>query len=207
MQNDELTHYKRRAIRYWFEDGLGELLIGAIFLAFGLFNYAITVLSRRSPLAYLLGLALLPLILGGFLFIRRMLVVLKERLTYPRTGYISYLRPPRKRRYLLPAAILMVLFLVNLANAAIPNHRDLSALLDGLVLAALLLLSGQGLFRFTLLAGLSFLIGLGLFLSGLEGYPAHGAFFALAGLALLISGGRTLWRYLGESQPLEEQQP
>jgi hypothetical protein len=194
--NEEPSHFKRRAMQYWFNDGLGELLIGAIFLGLGLIFYGITVLSSRSPLAYLLGLGLIPLILGGFLFARRMLSALKERVTFPRTGYVSYLRPPRKQRYLLPVAILAILLLANLVNAAAPNPRDLSPLLDGLVLAALLLLIGQGLWRFFLLAGLSFLTGLGLYLLRLEGYPAHSAFYALAGLALLVSGGLTLWRYL-----------
>jgi hypothetical protein len=89
--DEQVQRARERARRYWYEDGFAELLVGGFLLLVGT-----TGLVRRldlSPaLTDLLNGARIALVLACALAVRGVVRALKERVTYPRTGYVAYRR-------------------------------------------------------------------------------------------------------------------
>src|SRR5690606_13869132 len=119
------------------------------------------------------------------------------RLVYPRSGYVEYnASEPQATRGVLAALAAGVLAAALVVSAArLPMLQAVPAL-TGILGAVVLLLIGQfkfsGARRLLLLAALSLATGLLLAASTLaEGY-AIGGYYALMGLALLVSGGLVL---------------
>ncbi len=80
----------RRPRRYWNADGIPEIAIGAFWLFWGalvLLPIAVPTLSRWRNLVSILGIVLAPWL------IEVAVKKIKERITYPRTGYVK-LTPP-----------------------------------------------------------------------------------------------------------------
>jgi hypothetical protein len=159
--------------------GTSNLLIGSFLLASRFLNT--DVLVRVLPVAIFLGF------LGLLWF--------KQRVTYPRSGYVA---PRRLSGYLV------VLFAVSLAlsfsNRLLPEDAYLASagypLLFGAFLAVTLLLTGQGLRRFYLYAGAALALGVGTTRMGLETDLGMALTASVTGLLLLVSGGRVLRTYL-----------
>ncbi|MBN1486942.1 MAG: hypothetical protein JW981_04820, partial [Anaerolineae bacterium] len=86
----DVKQAQQRAYRYWYTDGLAEILGGVTFVIVGVLIY-IKDLLFQSLLASVITIAFLLLLAVG---VRILIRVLKERLTYPRTGYVAY----RKRK-------------------------------------------------------------------------------------------------------------
>jgi hypothetical protein len=91
--------YGRRAASYWFIDGLPELLFG---LTVVLFSFLGLLFRIDAPTRWMRpGLRVQPdswIFFGGlalyYYLERRVLDILKSRVTYPRTGYVN---PPEER--------------------------------------------------------------------------------------------------------------
>ena len=179
-----------RVYQYQNIDGLNELGIGAMWLWLGL-TLSLYVLFPEvyPPLIGWVGLGV-PLL--GWSISK-----LKERITYPRTGYAM----PRFPRYLTFVIFVSLVLIINLDafvwNSAL-SSLWLQPLSFGFVTACLLLWAGGGLVRFYYLAAAAFLLGAGLTWYGvapLVGVMVHSA---LLGLLLIVSGSVTLRRYLKE---------
>jgi hypothetical protein len=84
-----LAHPGRRAAAYWFVDGLPELAYGLLYLALGGGPALLWPCNRQAAIST--SLALTALFLVFYTWDRRILGLLKARITYPRTGYV---RPP-----------------------------------------------------------------------------------------------------------------
>ena len=90
-----------------------------------------------------------------------------------------------KSRIVLPFAVLATMVLV-------------TGLLVGIIFIALRGKS-SGLWRFYILGGIGILLGITLSFSGLSQAYNLGLFYGLLGIAILISGGLVLRRYLGQN--------
>jgi hypothetical protein len=191
----------QRTRRYGLSDGLAEVSIGILFLLIGLFFWAGLAITAGPFQAILLTLGLpLVVIIGGRL-LGKVSLRLRERWTYPRTGYVTYPHSPRTRRWralaigsLVTLGTLAVMFLAG------PESYAWMPLLDGILLGFLLLWISQGLKRFYLLAAFALTTGVILALNGIGGNLGHGLFYSVTGLALLLSGGLTFWGYLRNNQ-------
>ena len=86
-----LTSAERRAARYWFNDGLPTILIGAAYLLMSVFLLYPSE-GRSSTSAAVVSFA--AVVAYGLLLLRQRQILdwLKARITYPRTGYVA---PPR----------------------------------------------------------------------------------------------------------------
>ena len=80
---------EQRASRYWFADGLSTLVTGAAMLLIGLFLGSHN--HQPKPVYVVLELGVIGLYLVLMIGQRPIVDWLKERITYPRTGYV---RPP-----------------------------------------------------------------------------------------------------------------
>ena len=179
-----------RVYQYQNIDGLNELSIGAMWFWLGL-TMSLYVLFPEvyPPLVSLVGL--------GVPLLGRSISKLKERITYPRTGYAI----PRVPRYLYPV-FAGGLFLITTLDAFVWDASLLSLWMQplslGFLSACFLLWAGGGLKRFYYLAAAAFLWGAGLTWYGVDMYMGIVLHSALLGLLLMASGGVTLRRYLKE---------
>ena len=98
--NKTIRKIKLDASRYWFEDGLSEITLGMLFLIIGLVLQAETLIPPGSFLSGLNALTSFILVFGGIWLVRRVIRFLKDRLIYPRTGYVGYRKAyPVQRNY------------------------------------------------------------------------------------------------------------
>lgn len=93
MVTPDLNALAQRPARYWNEDGLPELVVGAIWIFYAGSFLAGTGL-RPGPIRTGFWVVM-PLVwmVGCFYFTIWGIKRIKERVTYPRTGYVSYLTP------------------------------------------------------------------------------------------------------------------
>jgi hypothetical protein len=200
----QIDRAMRRTKRYWYEDGLSELASGVIFVLLALVFY---LELAAPPWSGFSAIALPAIVIGGASVARWLVVAAKERLTYPRTGYVAYPRAKSARSRAASAlvagtlGISISLLLVN-APAALAWIPALQGLAIG---AALLYLGNQlGLGRFYALAFLSVVAGTAASRAGLGDIAGSAAYFAVMGLALAAGGALTLRSYLRATEHVSE---
>lgn len=114
---DVLDQARQRALRYWVEDGIPDLYIGSLLLLFvGLRLLARWADAHRQATLTAAGLfGSLAVILAGSLWGRFIIDAVKQRVTYPRTGYVAYAPPSREeRRKSLLFTLLFALLLIGM---------------------------------------------------------------------------------------------
>lgn len=194
--NDTIKETMQRTYRYLYDDGLMEIAAGLLLLASALLFLIWHYLQAQPWLSALFAAGLLVVVLGGALYLRSAVAGVKERVTYPRTGYVAYREEtdPAGARWLLLLATggtaIVLLFL--------PATFSQMIVAEGIVTAVMLALLGRrlALTRFYLLALLALLLG-GV-IAGLQSSDLLGSalFLGLTGLLLATSGLLALRRYL-----------
>ncbi len=195
---DDINQAKRRAYQYWYSDGLAEIISGSIFVLVSLLIYLQMVISVQSLLGKLvLALYVIGTLLGA-LWGRRVIHYLKERITYPRTGYVDYKKSSPTRRYITLGigAVLGVVWI--LLFQQYPDMMSWYPFIPGLSVGLLFAVLGYriNLPRFYIFALISCVISAVLATMGLRGQHADVCYFGSMGTALLVSGVVILWRYL-----------
>ena len=203
--NTRLNQAAQRATRYWYIDGINEIAFGGYCLVIGAYFYLQHNLPPGSPLYAVFSIAFIFLILGGSYAMRWGINRAKERLTYPRTGYVGYKSRPRKYRLvILLAAILIAILVVSLIGLG-SMEFDWVPALNGLIVSAGWAWAAYrvGMRRFYILALICLVGAVGIAFAGLGNYLGLAVFYTLAGLASLFSGTCTLVNYLRD-QPKQE---
>lgn len=187
----------RRALRYWYVDGLTEIAIGLV-LGLVALLFWIEEVAPGTPLAQATAFTIPILVIASAFLVRWLIGNAKKRLTYRRTGYVSYHRPPRWR-YWLGAVFgafvgASVAALLTLAPGSV---RWLPAI-QGIAVALALALTGHryNVQRFYLYAALALLTG---FVAGNMPWSSERAAavcFGGTGLTLAVGGVATLLLYL-----------
>jgi hypothetical protein len=208
---DDLKKPQLRAIQYFFADGSFEFGFGLLCLILAVFFYVET--HVQGWLSALVDGSLVLVMIGGAWLINRLIKLLKERLTWPRTGYVTYSRQNGLKRGWRLALGMIVGGLVAAVAAVIitnPNTRIAAMpLLAGLLLGLVLAILGwrARLPRFYLLAALSAVVGIALAFSGLENIVALAAYYLTFSLALFTTGTCVLRAYLRQNPATVEEQP
>lgn len=131
---DEITTAQRRAQGYWFVDGLAEIAGGTAMVVTGALLYA----AVRTGAAWM-GTAALAMLIVGFPVTAWVVRVLKERITYPRTGFVAYPPPSRVRMFVAAAVGFVVAgLLVPIRMAAGGGEVSVVVLSFGLLVGAIL---------------------------------------------------------------------
>lgn len=201
---DETYQIEQRVKRYWYDDGIGELMGGAVFLLLGLYFSAQQYLGDRSFLGGLLQAGFVVILIGGVFLARRLVDALKERVTYPRTGFVEYRRNNRNAVLMrvLSVVVGMTVALVSIFVVRRFEMIDAMVAVTG-VLVAFILIAKQGwsagVGRFYFLSAASIVFGGVLSMSGFARGYNLGLFYLLMGIAFALSGGLTLKRYLREN--------
>ncbi len=197
--NDDLKNPQLRALQYWLMDGVFELLVGFVFLLAAIIYY-VQESTPGSLLNKVLGIASVILVCGVGFGGRWIIQRIKERTTYPRTGYVAYKSGRKNKGDVVITISVMALILAFVVFTTVTDTKLIAwgPVVCGLLMGAFMVQTGYRLDlpRFYILALLGLLIGAGLVVSGLRIELSLPLFFGLNGLILLISGSLTLWKYL-----------
>jgi len=209
MQNN-LSDVERRVRRYWYTDGIGELIGGGMFFLLGTYFALQEFLGENSMVSGILQASLILVLIGGMAISRWLVTTLKTRLTYPRTGYVEYEIDEHrmKSRRFWVILLAFTISALTLVFSRLFQFFDSIVAVTGVAVGLILLVlraKASGLARFYLLGAVSVLLGLALSVSGLPDGYSLGLFYGLLGLAVAVSGGLTLRRYLQQNPgPTEE---
>lgn len=201
---DKMLNVEQRVKRYWYSDGIAEISVGGMFLLLGLYFGVQGYFGEGSVVSVILQVSMILVMLAGFFATQWLVNTLKSRLTYPRTGYVEYHvkdNDAKQRRYVVIAVAAMIA----IASMVLINYiRNLDSMVlgTGLMIGVIFVVlrgKSSGVTRFYYLGGLSLLLGIVLSLDSLSQAYNLGLFYGLLGVALLVSGGLTLRRYLNEN--------
>lgn len=146
-----------RTRQYWYIDGFSELLVGAIFISLALISGLGMLFKPSIGSAALVGIGYPVIILGGVVFGNKWVRAMKEKVTYPRTGYVKYIQPasPSRRARMIKAFV--IAFMVSIVTNVILRKLDpfWIVLGSGLLIAAFVVYMGAQipLNRFYIIAG------------------------------------------------------
>jgi hypothetical protein len=205
-----LPDVEQRVNRYWYTDGLGELIGGSMFILLGVYFALQDFLGPNSMLSGILQASLALLLIGGAFVSRRLINTLKTRLTYPRTGYVEYRVNKKENGSRRALAFLLAFTIAALSVAFVAIFKSFESVVavTGFIVGMILMLlraKSSGLARFYLLGAISLILGLVISTSGLSNGYALGLYYGLMGVCFLISGGLTLTRYVHENPSPEGQ--
>ena len=207
---DELKQPQRRALQYWYVDGTYELGFGLLCLILAIY-FRLEKLLEGSWFLALVDGSLVLVFIGGGALINWLTRKWKERVTYPRTGYVAYRSETGLRRKIRLALGLTTGGLIGATVAVLATlpFRDVdimplvSGLLMGMVLA--FLAWRTSLPRLYLLAAFSTGTGLALAFAQLGNYTSLSIYYLALSLGLIASGLVTMILYLRESPPAERE--
>ncbi len=198
----------RNTRKYWYVDGLSEIAGGLIIFAAGLTYWLVSIMENTSIKVILLMLAQPAVIVIGSLIVRKYLPKIKERLTYPRTGYLKFRKPSRDRRVKRALTVGMVAglvaALVSMISSALPNNY--LPLLSSIFLFIFSIYIGYqtAVSRFYVIGLLMVLLGAAISLMPFKNVLPYTLFFSGVGIIWIISGVITLLRYLKNTSPQVE---
>jgi hypothetical protein len=200
----EMARIEKRTRRYWFDDGLAEIMGGVVFLLVA--GYLLVENGLRGTRAaglFTVGFPLLIVVLS--LAARRTVRAVKDRFIHPRTGFISF-GHPRGHRWASAALAFVIALLV---VAVISNARFLvnwiPAVEGGLFALAFLYMGRKSeIVRFPI-GGLLCAIG-GVVVSVMKLDEEIGAAVLMAwvGIVLVAGGTLALAAYVRRLPPREE---
>ncbi len=211
-----LRQARQRALQYWVEDGIPDLYTGLLFLVFaGLRLLAQWAEAQRQATWMVVGFfGSLVVILVGSLAGRYVIDALKQRVTYPRTGYVAYTPPSKaERRKQIAVTALLALVLVGLVLLRPQAPLTLRLVVLHLVFALLvfaiaLQLHSPRYFLYAFVVPLlaaGYLLGWPHWSPTLQRLMTYGEItFLVLGMVMTLGGVWTLHRYLKAHPDLEE---
>ncbi len=196
----------RNTRKYWYVDGLSEIAGGVLLILIGVSYYLSALIPNIIIRSLMLGLGQPVIIIGGSILIGRVVKKIKENLTYPRTGYLSFRRRKSRKisRILYGAVVgLLVGVVVGFFTSIIPDR--IIPLVTSLFMAVLIGFIGyqNNVPRFYAVSAFTAIWGTVLSVLNLPGVLPYLALFVGVGFLWLISGGWTLSAYLRSTTPAE----
>jgi hypothetical protein len=201
--NDPIKEAERQAQRYWYVDGLSEIAAGGIILLMALYYAIVGWAAPAADSGWLKMVGLLLVLTVSAMLARVLVQALKERITYPRTGYVALRGGSRPKRALLGILAAMLAAVFALAITLAGNNSLVMHLLipvfPGLFVAYLGYTNR--LLRFYPMAIYTLLISVASTYLGLGSIFDSTLFFAAFGLGWLVTGAWGLRGYLASTHP------
>jgi len=196
---------QKRAMQYWFADGLAELSGGVTCLLMAIYFIVQKILPASQGIFALLFLLVFVAAFG----IRKLMLWVRERSTYQRTGFIEPKQGWEDRRFLgIAIGFTLLLLGINLYTIV----RGIQTVvwmpaLGGLIFAFLFSLIGSRtkLVRYYFLAGFCLLLGVFLAINSLGDLWGTALLSLATSLVLLGFGVVTRLTYLHQTSVLVEQ--
>ena len=204
MENN-LNASQKRAVQYWFSDGLAELSWSVMCLILAIYFSLMKILGSSQGSFALLFLGVFIAAFG----IRKVMFWYRERSTYPRTGFVEPKKGWEDHRLLgiaIGFTVLLLAFMLITILRGINTMAWLPAL-TGVIYAFIFSMVGYRtkLVRFYFLAAFGLLLGVSLALSGLGDLWGAAILSLCVGLVLFAYGIVTRISYLGQTHVNVEQ--
>ena len=200
-----------RTRRHWYQDGLSELFVGMVFVAISLYFAAQAALAgaARQPGAFvtvLINLLLPVIVIAGALAGRYVTGRAKERLVYPRTGFVRFPQTRHVPKWLAGAIAGVISGLTVALVRRAPGVEAWLPAMQGFLLGvgAMWLARYSGTPRFTALGLVWALTGVIVSLFHSTSAIDGALVFGVVGLTMLASGAVVFRRFLREAPPPEE---
>ena len=193
--SQEIDRIIQRTQYYYYEDGLVETAVGILFSIIGLALLGWLIVPVNPALGIVMIFVSMVIIFGGTLFVQKVIPVLKERITHPRTGIVNYERnQPTQGRWLVVGAA----FLVTILVFVFPDYLSEMSVVEGLLLGVVLCYLGYRvrLYRFYLLGGAAVVIGIVAAMLFDNDITSSAFTFGVTGLVMVVSGLIVLSTYL-----------
>lgn len=192
--------FQKKALQYWWIDGLAELAFGLEMAVFA--GYFVLLQQIDSvPWSLVASSVGIPVVfLATFFLTGKLVMYIKERVTFPRTGYVRYPKRKaisRKRRIIVGAGIgLITAIAVNLSREFLGENAQW-------IVTAFIILMGMiyigylvGVYRYYVLGGLSLFWGVAMIWMPISDGYEYAWFFGGIGLISFISGLMVFLKYL-----------
>jgi len=193
-----------RTRQYWYIDGFSEMLTGLVFLLLGTINILSGIYPPSFGSAVTVGIGYPLVILIGTFGGRKWVKSLKEKITFPRTGYVKYIQPERSSRVKRMGTAFFVAIMVSIITMVISRGLDpfWVVLGTGLLIAAFIayLAVQIPLNRFLLLAIWVVIVSLISARILVSEDIQMGILLGGSGIGWLVSGGLSLLHYLRETK-------
>ena len=128
MKSELVDKKQLRAMQYWYVDGTYEFSMAGIFLLLTVY-YLLLAKFEGTKFGAFLSIIMVLVFVGGMFGVSWLIRQLKARVTFPRTGYVSYNREREKKRITRLMAIGIITAIIGaLLSFAITHHllRSLS---------------------------------------------------------------------------------
>ena len=200
--SEKVDAYVKQTFRYFYDDGLVELMIGVFFMLVGGVLLATQLWNQMLILNLIMVISLIVVIVGGVSLLNMIIRNLKQRVTYPRTGYVAYKNEVDKRSN---SVVWVAVLLLITASLFLPAAFAQMQFMVGGVLAAMLCFLGYRMnsWRFYMLAVGTFGLTVVVSLSSPQEVAGTALIFLGVGCLLLLSGGVVLVRYLQQHPVVE----
>lgn len=190
-----LKSVQQRAMQYWFIDGLPEIGAGITILLVAVLLYFQASLPKGPVVSILFML----LIFAAAYGMRWLITRIKERTTYPRTGYLKPASRPPHPGWIVAAYVFAVLVLTANLFIVLTGQTNIAwyPLLAGVMMGFICIWTGSQLAirRLVILGLLSSFAGGMLALSGLGDLIGAALLCGMIGLALIGMGWSTKRAY------------
>jgi hypothetical protein len=204
LMDHDFKAVQQRVRRYWFKDGIGEIVVGGLFLLLALYFAGHRFLPADTNAPLMLDGSLALVLIFGIYFTRRLINIFKTHITYPRTGFVEYY-PEAKDT--LSARIFIFFLVTGFVILLVVFGRWVGTFvwLPGFIgfLSSVILIvirtHAIELNRFYYLAAASMIFGLICSFSGLPAHYSISLFYALFGLVMIGMGVRVLAKYLRDN--------
>ena len=208
MKN-ELDEKQLRARQYWYVDGTYEFNMAGIFLL--LTGYFLLLAKfEGTKFGAFLSVIMVLVFLGGIFGVSWLIRQLKNRVTFPRTGYVAYQREnkeKRKKRLVWVggfSGILSVLIIMAINNASTPLNWIPGFTGAMMAIASIIFGVRMRIVRFYWIAALSMVIGLATMIIPTDLTIGLAIYYGVMGMIMLVIGGFVLSTYLRSTTPPEE---
>lgn len=198
LAQDPLQTATERSQRYWTSDGIPLTVMGGCWLVWGVV-LLVPILFPHRQIINLMSIVLLCTMAFSGLLMKLLIRGWKERVSFPRTGYIELRHPRKTVRYAIIAIVFLVSFTIALvARDQERNYRELVALGLGLVLAGGMLYAAWKMHSTRLALFSSIIVGVAIYSSAahLQAKLTYALFLLAAGLACVADGLLTYRSYL-----------
>lgn len=198
----QIDQTMKQTQRYWYEDGFQDMAFGGFVLAIALLFILQALTPLGSPLWLLWGIGVPVVVIGGSFIAGQVIKKLKERVTYPRTGYVTYIKPRGKSRWSRLALILIISAGVSAVIIFAENHwLNVSVILGLVYMATFSFLAYRfEIARYALLALWCLTLGLALAPLALSLQLSGAIYHIGAGAAMVLAGWLT-WRRYDQNAP------
>jgi hypothetical protein len=202
MRSNDLNLDKlaKRPIQYWFEDGIGEFVMGVLYFLIGV-NFYLQATITSPQIKAILSLVSVLIIGGGVIITRKLIGRIKERIIYPRTGYVSYPKRTRKTKIAIVIVSLVAVAVFTIFLGKSSNSFDWTSIVISGICGALMLYQAiqTGVSRLYAESILAMLIGIVIAFLNMGGMFSSGIFFISFSIVLMVSGGYAFVYYLKKS--------